>query len=69
MSSDDEDPTRDCDLVALEAEPDLLPVAAGLDRLDLAELAVRLERDRRREPGAGGHQIGLLLSRMPRSGA
>ena len=46
-----------------EAEPDLLPVAARLDLVDLAELAVRLDRDGRRQPRAGREQIGVLRRR------
>ena len=44
-----------------QTEPDLLPVAARLDGLDvLAELAVGLDRDRGREAGAGGEQIPVV---------
>jgi hypothetical protein len=45
----DEAAADDRDLVAAEAAPDLLPVAAGANRFDLAELTVRFDRDRRRE--------------------
>ena len=37
---DDEDAAADRDLVAPEAPPDLLPVTAGLNRFDFAELPV-----------------------------
>ena len=54
-------PPGDRDAVALEPEPDLLPVAASLDRLDvLAELAVSLDRDRGGEAGAGGEEIAVV---------
>ena len=61
QEDDDEDAARDRDAVPLQPEPDLLPVAAGLDRLDvLAELAVGLDRDRGGEAGAGGEEIAVV---------
>ena len=51
---DDEDPAGDRDLVAAEADPNLLPVTAcaNLDRAEVAEVAVGLVGDRCREPSA-----------------
>ena len=46
----------DRDLVAAEAAPDLLPVAARLD-LDLAELGPGLDRDRAGEAGAAAEDL------------
>jgi len=63
---DDEDAAADRDLVAAEPAPDLLPVAAGPDGFELAELAVRLDRDRRRKSGLGADELVLLLSRRHR---
>src|SRR5436190_5200462 len=48
---DDEDAAADRHLVAPEAPPDLLPVSTGANLFDLAELTVRLDRDRRRKSG------------------
>ena len=57
-------PPGDRDAVLPQAEPDLLPVAACLDRLDvLAELAVGLDRDRGCEAGAGGEEIPVVRRR------
>ena len=60
QQGDDEDPPADRDPVAAKAEPDLLPVAARLDLVGLAELAVRLERNRSRQPRTGREQVGVL---------
>src|SRR6266567_5428895 len=64
---DDEDAAADRDLVASEAPPDLLPVPAGANRLDFAELPVRLDRDRRRETGLRADEIALFLLGRHRS--
>ena len=58
---DDEAAADDRNLVAAEAAPDLLPVAAGANRFDLAELTVRFDRDRRRESGLGADELALFL--------
>ena len=42
---DNEDPARNRDLVSFEAAPDVLPVASRDYLLDLAQLAVSLDRD------------------------
>jgi hypothetical protein len=47
---DDEAAADDRNLVAAEAAPDLLPVAAGANRFDLAELTVRFDPSPAWEP-------------------
>jgi len=62
---DDRDAAADRDLVALEAPPDLLPVATRLD-LELAELDAGLERDGTCEPGLAPEDFvfGLAHGRL-----
>ena len=58
---DDEDPARDRDLVAPEAPPDELPVAAGAYRFGFAELRPALDGDCSAEAGAAGNQDFFFL--------
>src|SRR4051794_39585200 len=77
LEQDDEDAAPDRDLVALEADPDLLPVSAGLDGLDLAELRAGLCGDGAGEalgcPDHVGFVVGLrhekVLEHTDRAGA
>ena len=58
---DDVHTARDRDPVLLEAEPDLLPVPTGGDRLEaFAQLRARLDRDRRSQPRTGRDHVGIL---------
>jgi hypothetical protein len=58
----DNDAARDRDLVLPEPDPDLLPVAAGANRLELAELAAALERNLGRQPGTCGQDFSTFFS-------
>ena len=59
---DDEDAADNRGLVASEAAPHLLPVAAGpYLTFNFSELAVRLGRNRRPQAGAGGKNLGRFL--------
>src|SRR2546423_7751166 len=59
---DDEEAAADRDLVALEPQPHLLPVATRTNGVGLAELTVRFDRNGSRQPGGGGHELGFVLS-------
>jgi len=65
---DDEDAAADRDLVVAEAAPDLLPVPARANDIDLSELAPGLDGDRRREPRlrARADEIAFLPRLKPR---
>ena len=54
MEEDDEDPARDRDLVALEADPDELPVASRSYGFEVAERCAGLAGYRGTEPGCAG---------------
>src|SRR5205085_10173999 len=57
---DDEHPAADYHLVAAEAAPDLLPVAARANRFDLAELPAELGGDRAGESRLGSEDFAIL---------
>ena len=54
IEQDDEDPARDRDLVALEADPDELPVASRSNGFELAERATGFACNRGAEAGCAG---------------
>ena len=60
---DDEDAARDRDLVALEADPDELPVAPSADVFELAQLDAALGRRNGSQAGARAQNIRLPLIR------
>jgi hypothetical protein len=69
---DDEDPARDRHPVAAKADPDLLPVTARPDlpdRIELADLTMRLDGDTRCQPSASRDELRTFGCGHPRAGS